>query len=65
MAEYVNLVVICIFFLTDIKRWTEHNSSSVPDYVMGPYVTNWAPGVRSRPYSTSTYDLCYLDPVWG
>lgn len=36
-----------------VAEWTEHNSSSVPDYVMGQYVINWAPGVRSRPYSTS------------
>ncbi|KAJ3564164.1 hypothetical protein NP233_g8473 [Leucocoprinus birnbaumii] len=37
-----------------VAEWTEHNSSSVPDYVMGQYVSNWGPGVRGRPYSTST-----------
>ncbi|KAF9446061.1 hypothetical protein P691DRAFT_794998 [Macrolepiota fuliginosa MF-IS2] len=36
-----------------VAEWTEHNSSSVPDYVMGQYVSNWGPGVRTYPYSTS------------
>ncbi|KXN84348.1 Extracellular metalloproteinase NpI [Leucoagaricus sp. SymC.cos] len=36
-----------------VAEWTEHNSSAVPDYVMGQYVSNWAPGLRSRSYSTS------------
>ncbi|TBU38083.1 Fungalysin metallopeptidase-domain-containing protein [Dichomitus squalens] len=34
-------------------EWTEHKDASVPDYVMGQYVTNSAAGIRSHPYSTN------------
>ncbi|TCD65836.1 hypothetical protein EIP91_002141 [Steccherinum ochraceum] len=34
-------------------EWTEHKDSTVPDYVMGQYVTNDAAGIRTHPYSTS------------
>ncbi|KAF8886738.1 Fungalysin metallopeptidase-domain-containing protein [Infundibulicybe gibba] len=34
--------------------WVEHTSSATPDTVMGPYVANFATGVRAYPYSTSS-----------
>ncbi|KAF5380174.1 hypothetical protein D9615_006215 [Tricholomella constricta] len=37
-----------------MAEWTEHTSSSVPDYVMGQYVINDSGGIRTHPYSTST-----------
>ncbi|GLB39392.1 putative fungalysin metallopeptidase (M36) [Lyophyllum shimeji] len=33
--------------------WTEHNSSAVPDFVLGAYVENKASGIRTHPYSTN------------
>ncbi|KAF8056609.1 Fungalysin metallopeptidase-domain-containing protein [Lyophyllum atratum] len=36
-----------------MAEWTEHTSSSVPDYVMGQYVVNDPTGIRNYPYSTS------------
>ncbi|KAI0075127.1 hypothetical protein K474DRAFT_1676603 [Panus rudis PR-1116 ss-1] len=34
-------------------EWTEHKDATVPDYVLGQYVTNDPAGIRSHPYSTS------------
>ncbi|TFK49223.1 hypothetical protein OE88DRAFT_1713503 [Heliocybe sulcata] len=36
-----------------MAEWTEHSSSSVPDYVMATYVTDDSAGIRNYPYSTS------------
>ncbi|KAL4252742.1 Extracellular metalloproteinase [Abortiporus biennis] len=34
-------------------EWTEQDSATVSDYVMGQYVINDSAGIRSHPYSTS------------
>lgn len=39
----------------EFHRWTEHKDATVPDFVLGQYVTNDAAGIRSHPYSTSAY----------
>ncbi|KAJ7579596.1 Fungalysin metallopeptidase-domain-containing protein [Mycena floridula] len=36
-----------------MAEWTEHKDASVPDYVLGQYVTNTTGGIRTHPYSTS------------
>ncbi|KAI0785688.1 Fungalysin metallopeptidase-domain-containing protein [Abortiporus biennis] len=36
-----------------MAEWLEHSDATVPDYVLGQYVTNDAAGIRSHPYSTS------------
>ena len=36
-----------------LDKWTEHKDATVPDYVLGQYVTNNPAGIRSHPYSTS------------
>ncbi|KAG6916533.1 hypothetical protein DXG01_006474 [Tephrocybe rancida] len=33
--------------------WVEHNSSALPDYVLGPYVIDFPTGIRGYPYSTN------------
>ncbi|CAL1708409.1 unnamed protein product [Somion occarium] len=36
-----------------LAEWTEHDSATVSDYVMGQYVIDDPAGIRSHPYSTS------------
>ncbi len=51
---------LCFYVCSDpdpFIRWTEHKDATVPDYVLGQYVTNDAAGIRSHPYSTSAFVL--------
>ncbi|KAG5726674.1 Extracellular elastinolytic metalloproteinase, partial [Termitomyces sp. T112] len=43
--------------------WVEHNSSALPDFVLGEYVMNSPAGIRGFPYSTNnkTNPLRYSD----
>ena len=58
MAEYVcyHRFLCHIFLMNSSCSWTEQ-TSNIRDYIMGQWVTNDSAGIRSRPYSTSSYVL--------